>query len=185
MSMRFSRLLTVDAIVIKRKNIGEADRRITLFTRQFGKISVVAKGVRKIASRRGPHIEVFNRIIATIHDKKTLTEVSPVASFEKIRKDLQRVGAAYYLCEVTDGLLPIEQVHEDVFHLLIEAFTALGDVAKDRIEVLRARFAAALLTRLGYMASGKKFNDNDIDTYVEELLEHRLKTVRLASRLNI
>ncbi len=186
--MRASRLYTVDAIVIKRKNIGEADRMITVFTKQFGKLRVLARGVRKVSSKRGPHIEIFTRIIATIHKSRsqdTLTEVSPITSYEEIRIDLPRVGAAYYLCELIDGLLPLEQPHEEVFALLVEAFTTLASVKRERIEVLRARFAAALLTRLGYMAAGKNFKDNDIDGYVEELLEHKLKTVRLASRLNI
>lgn len=185
--MRGSRLFTVKAIIIKRKNVGEADRLVTMFTREHGKLRVLARGVRKVSSKRGPHIEVFSHVVATIHkgQQDTLTEVSPVTSFEKIRSDLTRVGAAYYLCELIDGLLPIEQPHEDVFSLLIDAFATLSKVKLERIDVLRARFAAALLTRLGYMAEGKKFKDNDIDAYVEDLLEHRLKTVRLASRLNI
>lgn len=184
--MRASRVLTAEGIVIKRKNLGEADRMLTVFTKKYGKVRLLARGVRKISSKRGPHIEVFTHIIATIHKSQsqdTLTEVAPVTSFEQIRKDLQRVGAAYYLCELIDGLLPIEQPHEDVFHLLVEAFTTLSTVKNDRIEVLRARFAAALLTKLGYMEAGKKFKDNDIDGYVEDLLEHRLKTVKIAARI--
>lgn len=186
--MKSSRVFVAEGIVIKRKNTGEADRMLTVFTKKFGKMRVLARGVRKISSKRGPHIEVFSHVIATIHKSQsqdTLTEVSPVASFEEIRNDLERVGAAYYLCELIDGLLPIEQPHEEVFSLLADAFTALSKVDVKRIDVLRARFAAALLTRLGYMEAGKKYKDNDIDGYVEELLEHRLKTVRLARQLNI
>lgn len=186
--MSGTRLITTDAFVIRRKNVGEADRMVTLFTKQHGKMRVLARGIRKISSKRAPHVEVFNRAVMTIHKgnkQDTLTEVSPVRSFEEIRKDLKRVGAAYYLCELVDGLLPVEQPHEDIFELLGDAFGALGDVKTDRIDVLRARFASALLTRLGYMAAGKTFRGNDIDGYVEELLEHRLKTVRLASRFNI
>jgi len=184
--MRGSRLFTVDAIVIKRKNLGEADRMVTLFTRQNGKMRVLARGVRKISSKRAPHIEVFNHVIATVHKghvQDTLTEVSPVASFEQIRADLQRVGAAYYLCELIDGLMPMEQAHDDVFALLLEAFTTLSTVKRERTEVLRARFAAALLKMLGYMAAGKTFKENDIDVYVEQLLEHRLKSVKIGAQL--
>ena len=125
------------------------------------------------------------RLIMAKGNQDTLTEVSPISTFASIRRDLKRVGAAYYLCELVDGLLPEGQVHEDVFTLLVEAFTTLGTVTPARVDVLRARFAAALLTKLGYMAAGKKYKDNDIDAYVEELLERRLKTVRLASQLNI
>jgi len=183
--MTGSRLLTVDAIVIERKNLGEADRMMTIFTLKYGKLRVIAKGVRKISSRRGPHIEIFNRIMATIHDKKTLTEVATAENFPLLRSSLKRIGAAYYLCELIDGLLPIEQPHEDVFTLLLSAFASLSKVKLARIDELRARFAAALLTRLGYMAAGKKYKENDIDAYVESILERRLKTVRLASRFNI
>lgn len=185
--MRGSRLFTAHAIVIKRNNVGEADRMITMFSKEHGKLRVLARGVRKVSSKRGPHIEVFSDIVATVHKghQDTLTEVSPVSSHEAIRRDLSRVSAAYYLCELIDGLLPIEQPHEDVFLLLKDAFDTLSKVKRERIDVLRARFAAALLTRLGYMQAGKKYKDNDIDGYVEELLEHRLKTVRLATRLNI
>ncbi|MCX6793793.1 MAG: DNA repair protein RecO [Candidatus Gottesmanbacteria bacterium] len=143
--MRSPHVYTTEGIVLKRRNVGETDRILTLFTRQYGKVGVLARGVRKVSSRRAPHIEVFNRVIATLHKGNgpdTLIEVSPIASYEMIRRDLGRVGAAYYLCELIDGLLPVEQVHEDVFMLLCDAFAALSTVKKERIEVLRERFAA-------------------------------------------
>lgn len=186
--MRLARVYTLEGIILKRRNVGEADRILTLFTKQYGKIRVLARGVRKVSSKRAPYVEVFNRVIATLHKGKgmdTLTEVSPIASYEPIRKDLMRVGAAYYLCELIDGLLPSEQPHEDVFMLLCEAFTALTTVKKERIEVLRERFAAALLRALGYLERGKKPPTGSLDSYVEHLLERHLKTVRLASHFNI
>lgn len=186
--MHGTRLYTASAYIIKRKNSGEADRLITVFTKKFGKLRLLARGVRKISSKRAPHIEIFNQVVITAHKSThndTLTDVSPVASHEAIRKDLRRIYAAYYLCELVDGLLPIEQTHDDVFALLGEALTALGAVKPERIDLLRARFAAALLTRLGYMEEGKRYKENEIDIYVEQILEHKLKTVRLASRINI
>ena len=186
--MRPARLYTAEGIILKRNNVSEADRILTVFTKQYGKVRVAARGVRKVSSKRGPYIEVFNRVILTLHKGKgidTLTEVSPVASYESIRKDLQRVGAAYYLCELIDGLLPAEQVHEDVFILLCDALEALANVKKERIEVLRERFAAALLRALGYLERGKKPPTGSLDSYVEQLLERHLKTVRLASHFNI
>jgi len=182
------RLYTAEAIILKRNNVGETDRILTIFTKQYGKVRVLARGVRKVSSKRGPHIEVFNRVIATIHKGNrldTLTEVSPITSYDVVRKDLRRVGAAYYLCELIDGLLPEAQVHEDVFALLCDAFAALSTVKKERIEVLRERFAAALLRALGYLERGKKPPTGSLDSYVEQLLERHLKTVRLASHFNI
>lgn len=186
--MRVQHLYTAESIILKRRNVGEGDRILTLFARQFGKISASARGVRKVSSKRGPHIEVFNRVIVTLHKGAgldTLTEVSPVASYEAIRKDLQRVGAAYYLCELVDGLLPDGQAHEDVFALLCDAFETLAKVKKERIGVLRERFTAALLRALGYLERGRKPPTGALDSYVEQLLERRLKTVRLVSHFSI
>lgn len=186
--MRGARLNTASAFVLKRRNSGEADRIITVFSKQYGKLRILARGVRKISSKRAPHLEVFNHILITVHKgtvADTLTEVSPLTVYENIRTDLRRIAAAYYLCELVDGLLPIEQPHQDVYELLGSAFTTIGRVSVTRIDEVRARFAAALLTQLGYMEAGKKFKENDIDSYVERILERKLKTVRLASRFNI
>jgi DNA repair protein RecO (recombination protein O) len=186
--MRFPRVYTAEGIILKRRNVGETDRILTVFTRHFGKLRVLARGVRKVSSKRAPHIEVFNRVIASLHKgsgMESLTEVSPIASYEAIRNDLRRVGAAYYLCELIDGLLPEGQVHEDVFLLFCDALEALANVKKERIDVLRERFAAALLRALGYLERGKKPPTGSLDSYVEQLLERHLKTVRLASHFNI
>jgi DNA repair protein RecO (recombination protein O) len=182
------RLYTAEGIILKRNTVGETDRILTIFTKKYGKVRVVARGVRKVSSKRAPHIEVFNRAVITLHKGKgmdTLTEVSPVASYEAVRKDLVRVGAAYYLCELVDGLLADGQVHEDVYMLLCDAFAALSTVKKERIEILRERFAAALLRTLGFLERGKKPPTGSLDSYVEQLLERHLKTVRLASHFNI
>jgi len=182
------RLYTAEGIILKRRSTGETDRILTVFTRQYGKLRIVARGIRKVSSRRSPHTEVFTRAVLSIHKGSgldTLTEIAPVASYEAIRKDLQRVGAAYYLCELADGLLADGQVHEDVFSLLCDAFGALSTVKKERIEILRERFAAALLRALGFLEQGKKPPTGSLDSYVEQLLERHLKTVRLASHFNI
>ncbi len=182
------RVYTVEGVILKRHNVGEADRILTVFTRQSGKMRWLAKGVRKISSKRGPHIEIFNRVIATIHigsGMETLTEVSPIASYQGVRSDLHRIGAAYYLCELIDGLLPAGQAHEDVFLLLCDALAALSSVKGERIDVLRERFAAALLRELGYLERGRRPPTGSLDSYVEQLLERRLKTVRLVSHFNI
>lgn len=186
--MRSSRIFTAEAIVLSRRSSGEADRVLTLFTRQYGKIRVVARGVRKVSSKRAPHVEIFNRIIVTIHKSQTqntLSEVSPVATYEAIRRDLPRIASAYYLCELVSGLLAMEQEHADVFALLVEAFETLAKVNIDRVSVLRDRFAAALLRMLGFLEKGKKPPTASLEGYVEQLLERRLKTVRLATELSI
>ncbi|MBE2222398.1 MAG: DNA repair protein RecO, partial [Anaerolineae bacterium] len=55
------RTLRTEAIVLKRHNFGEADRLLTLYTREFGKMKAIAKGARKPQSRKTGHVELFMR----------------------------------------------------------------------------------------------------------------------------
>lgn len=185
--MRPSHLFTVEGIVLKRRATGEADRIVTVFTRQKGKLRVLAKGIRKVASRRAPHLEIFTHLTLTIHAGKgmdTVTDVSPISLFAGIRSDLPRVGAAYYLSELIDALVPEGQIHEDVFLLLLKGLTALETVDAKRVELLRRRFALALLVALGFLASKKPDDTFDVDTFVESLIERHLKTTRVAAQFS-
>ena len=96
----------VDGIVIKRNNYGEADRLLTLFTRQFGKMKVKASGVRKITSRRSSHIELLNYASLTLFQGRkypVLTEVATIHSFDGVKNNLRKIGYSYHLCELIDG----------------------------------------------------------------------------------
>jgi DNA repair protein RecO (recombination protein O) len=101
------RSFRTEGIVIKRSNYSEADRIVTIFTKQNGKIKVKATGVRKIASRRSPHIEPLNYCIFSLYQGKgmpVLTEVESKECFPLLKKDLGRIGLAYHVCELIDGL---------------------------------------------------------------------------------
>ncbi|KKU83090.1 MAG: repair protein RecO protein [Microgenomates group bacterium GW2011_GWA2_47_8] len=179
------RLYSVEAIIIKRKNVGEADRHLTLFTKEFGKIRCIAKGVRKIQSRRAGHIEIFSHVRAMIRRGKTmdqLTEVTPEVAFSGIRVNLRKVNAAYYICELADTLLPDHLQHPDIFHLLARTLAELNK--SEEIHFLRMTeiFALCLLGRLGYLPEDSSRIDA-VDDYIERIIEKRLKTPRLLTKL--
>src|SRR6185312_12554258 len=112
---------TVQAIILKRRNIGEADRILTVFTREQGKLQIKAKGVRKIASKRASHIEPLNKTSLTIYrgsGMPVLTEATSTEQFSDIKTDLSKVGFAYHICELIDGLCPENQENEAIFTLL-------------------------------------------------------------------
>ena len=58
---RKERTLRVEGIILQRSDWGEADRLITIYTRELGKIRSIAKGVRKPRSRKAGHLEPFTR----------------------------------------------------------------------------------------------------------------------------
>ncbi len=110
-----------EGIIVKRHNLGEADRIITVFTPQFGKISIKAAGVRKITSKRSAHIELLNQSILSLYKGSgmyVLTEVKMIEDFQDLKKDFNKIGLAYHLCELVDCLCPENQENYAVFSLL-------------------------------------------------------------------
>lgn len=171
-----------EGIVLKRRNSGEADRIITVLTRNYGKISVKALGVRKISSKRSAHIEPLNHIVMSLYKGKAmpiLTEITTKESFADIKTDLHKIGFAYHLCELVDGLCPEGQENGRVFDLLKHVlFDLCGSVSlAERIH----EFEVALLTTLGYWSdTSAQLNTSYV---IESILERRLKTVRMMPKL--
>lgn len=167
-----------EGIIIKRKNFGEADRILTVFTKQHGKIKVLAKGVRRITSRRGPNVELFNLVTLYIHKGRAfdiLTEAQVVNAFPSIRKKLELIGLAYYCCELIDGLCAEHQPHPKIYNLIVETLNELDNG-------IIQQFEKTLLSELGFLPA---YTSSKLDTtsYIENLLERKLKTRKLLQKL--
>lgn len=163
----------VQGIIIKRKNFGEADRILTVFTKDKGKIKILAKGVRRINSRRGPNIELFNQVSLAIHEGKTfdiLTEAEVINTFPLVRKNLDLVSLAFHICEIVNGLCPEHQPHPKVYQMMLKVLNEL-DLG------LIHSFELNLLTELGYLPKEHKVADTTL--FIENILEKRLKTRRI------
>jgi DNA repair protein RecO (recombination protein O) len=172
---------TTEGIIIKRRNFGEADRFLTVLTKRHGKISVKAVGVRRIISRRSAHVELLNHATLTLHKGKAvpiLTEAVTLSSFPAIKEDLTKIGFAYHLCELIDGLCPENQELSDVFDLFC---SALGQLEKEEeIAPVIYDFEIQLLTSLGFYPRDKNLG-MDTTQLIEDILERRLRTRSLLS----
>ena len=94
---RRQRLYRVSAIVLKRRDQGEADRLLTVFTRDRGKLTLLAKGVRRQASRKAGHIEPFTQVDLLVAKGKSLdlvTQAETVAAHRALPRGslAQHVG---------------------------------------------------------------------------------------------
>ncbi|HUD45110.1 MAG TPA: DNA repair protein RecO [Patescibacteria group bacterium] len=170
--------LKTEGVIIKRRNVNEADKLITVLTRTNGKLQIKAPGVRKIASRRSPHIELLNRSFLTLYVRYTtpvLTEAQMVSDYKFIKQDLLKIGYAYHICEITDGLCAEGQENETVFELLIATLDNLC-ATSDPFAVVHD-FELDLLETLGFgtakMRTSEYFN---IHAYIESLLEKKLRS---------
>lgn len=178
------RQFIVSGIVLKRKNVGEADRLVTLFTQEFGKMQIKAVGVRKISSRRASHIELLNHVRCGIYKGKgmpILTEITTQESFPDIKTDLTKVGFAYHICELIDGLCPENQENIHIFSLLKSALKKIA--MEDELSIPIYEFEVKLLTLLGYWSDHMTKERIQTAFMIENILERRLKTRQILPKL--
>ncbi len=151
------RTFKTEAIIIKRRNFGEADRIITVFTKEYGKFSIKASGVRKITSRRSAHVEPLNYSLLNIYKGNgfpILTEARILDDFSSLKADLDKIGLAYHLCELVDGLCPENQEQREVFNLLKSTLERFA-TDENMVEVIHD-FEIELLSLLGYWNRDKE-----------------------------
>ncbi len=177
-----NRTYKVEGIVIKRSNFGEADRIITVFTQRKGKIRIKAPGVRRIKSKRAPHIELFNYSRLYLHIGQHIdivTEAQVLESYDILRKDLRRVSVAYYIAELIENLCPELSVHTDVFEDTRFALAKLNNSTFLSFKQLIDEYSVHILTKLGFLAPGKVYFGDELRAYIEKVSEKKLKTYDL------
>jgi DNA repair protein RecO (recombination protein O) len=120
---------TVEAIVLRRRPLGEADQILTLLSRERGKLSAVAKGVRKTQSKFGARLDFFNRAIVTLHTGRSLDIVTGASSvggaWERI-VDPDAFAFASYVAAAIDDLCEIGMAVPELFDVVREMHDALA-----------------------------------------------------------
>jgi DNA repair protein RecO (recombination protein O) len=145
------RLYRVQAIILKRTDVGEADRLLTLYTPERGKLRAVAKGARKPSSRKTGHVELFNHaslLIAVGRDIDVITQADTLDSFLPLRRDLDRLSYAYYFAELVDRFTEEEEENSAIFDLILRSFHWLN--LTERLPGTARYFEMRLLDALGY-----------------------------------
>src|SRR5512141_1695855 len=118
-------------IVLRTVDTGEADRVVTLLTRERGKVAAYARGARASRRRFGGSLEPFTLVTAEVRERSGsellgLDSVSPVAAFGAIRGDLARIACAGYAAELARELVRDHEPHDDLFDLLAAYLAALS-----------------------------------------------------------
>lgn len=123
-----------EAVVLRRIDFGEADRLLTLYSREHGKIKAIAKGARKPQSRKTGHVELFMRskfFLAKGRNLDIITQAETIEPYVALRSDLVRTTYASYAVELLDRFTAAEDKHTGIYDLLIHAldwFATADDV---------------------------------------------------------
>jgi DNA repair protein RecO (recombination protein O) len=126
--MRQQRSYSIEAIVLKRSDFGEADRILTLFTPTRGKIHAIAKGTRRPISKKAGHLELLNRgqlQMALGRNLDIVTQAEGRENFLQLRSELWHMTCGFYLAELVDRFVEDSTPHLDIYALLLEALRYL------------------------------------------------------------
>lgn len=160
------------AIILKRSNFGEADKFLTVFSLEKGKISLLAKGIRRIKSHRAPHLEPLNEVeIVTHKNIITQAKISSLNTF-----NLQNLTFALYGAEILDKLLPENEPHEEIYELFRNFLSE--EIAENKVK----EFSLKTLWLLGYLPPGQ-FPKIGINAFIEHLAERRIRSKKLIEEI--
>lgn len=148
------RVYPANAIVLRRANLAETDKIVTLLTREKGKLSAVAKGSRRPTSRLAGATELFGycrMLLAVGQNLDVVTQVEVRESFAHLRNDLEKIAAASYMAELVDHFTEERLPHPEVFDLLLSGLYVLN--ALDDPALIATAFSLQMLAVAGYTPS--------------------------------
>ena len=144
------RVYRAEGVILRRRNLGEADSIFTVFSGSEGKFEAIAKGVRKARSRMRGHLEPLTRsrvLVAKGRNLDVFTQAETVDSYRRLREDLDASAEALYCLELVDRFTEEREPLPDLYTLLLATLELLqggGGASVSRFFELR------LLSLLGY-----------------------------------
>ena len=141
----------IEAIIIKKTKLGEADRILALYTPERGKIQAVAKGVRRPRSKLAGHLELLTHSLVSLargRNLDTITGSQTINSFLPLKNDLQLSSYALYATELVNQFTADHIENRPLFQLLLETMQQLCQTSNSEL-VLRY-FELNLLKEVGY-----------------------------------
>lgn len=173
--MRQQHSYSTEAMILKRSDLGEADRVVTLFTPYKGKFHAVAKGSRRPVSKLAGHLELLNRSqlqVAVGRNLDIVTQAEVRENFLRLRSNLWHMTCGFYLAELVDRFIEERVPHGDIYTLLLQTLryldadaaalaqqqatqedAAVEAQANGKTPLLLRYFELHLLTAVGYAPS--------------------------------
>lgn len=158
----------MQAIVLSRRDFREYDQIVSVFTKEAGKLELLARGVKKITSKNSAHLEPFSFVEIEVAKGKEidhLTKVHPVEYFGNIRQDLQKSFAAGYIVFLTNQLVQVGERDVALFEAL-KSWLYYVDGVERFNRILIDCYIVTLLHCLGFSAS----HSSDFDLKFKETL---------------
>ena len=144
------RVYRAEGVILRRRNLGEADSILTVFSKTEGKFEAIAKGVRKARSRMRGHLEPLTRsrvLVAHGRSLDVFTQAETVDAYRRLREDLDASAEALYCLELVERFTEEREPLPELYALLVAALELL---AQGSGPAVTRHFELRLLALLGY-----------------------------------
>lgn len=178
-----------EGIILKKAELSETDRLLTVYTEKFGKILVRARGVGKKESKLKSLIEPFNIYELLLARSKTVDVLAnsyALKEFLYLRNNLPALALAFYFGELFDKFIVAPEPDENLWELLTRALSAL-DQKRDDLPKLKEAFEKKLLEYLGHpstIAQGKSTEREKLN-YLQSLAGEEINSVKFLRSLSL
>jgi len=148
-------ILKTKGIVLKGQNFRDTSLILTLFTQKFGKLKLLAKGIKSPKSRMGGNLQQFSLVEIVFYRKENselhlLSQVELLDPQEEIYNDLTKLSYASAILELVDRLTVEEETHPGLFSSVAETLDQFKEISEEKLPILTWSFALRLAANLGY-----------------------------------
>jgi DNA repair protein RecO (recombination protein O) len=147
------RPVKTEGVVLRSLRYGEADRILHVYTSDRGRLSAIAKGVRRSRSRFGGRLEQFSHVALVLHEGRsdllTVTGADSVRPHARLRTDGAAIDAAARACDAVGRLFETTEPHPEVFHLLLNELALLDADPANATHANQLAFRMKLLLAAG------------------------------------
>jgi DNA repair protein RecO (recombination protein O) len=142
-----------EGFIFKKEDRLEADRVLSIFTKDFGRIEVLARAVRKINAKLRTDSEIFSFCEIEFvqgKNKKTLTDAKILERFSAIKKSPEKLEIAYWLASLLQHFIKGQESDRAILDLIYESFSMLNDIELQKRELVFEYFFWNFISLLGY-----------------------------------
>jgi len=173
-----SRSLKTEAIILKKKDLLNKDVLISVFSQDLGRLTLFAKGIKKITSRRSPHLQtgnLVNILVSHKNERYYLQESELLSGFSELKKNEKKVGNLYLFLFVLERLLPEQQKEIKAYNLTKNFLIDLSKSTKPNS--IAVKYLSDIMMQLGYL--DKKVNFPELKSLIEEIINEKIPLLQL------
>jgi len=173
-----SRSLKTEAIILKKKDLLNKDVLISVFSQDLGRLTLFAKGIKKITSRRSPHLQtgnLVNILVSHKNDHYYLQESELVSGFSELKKNEKKVNNLYSFLFVLECLLPEQQKETKTYNLTKNFLIDLSKSVKS--DIITFQYLTDIMMQLGYL--DQKVSYPELKSLIEEIINEKIPSLTL------